>query len=107
MNYCDNKSKDEDNNNNGTAAAERMQHQTNNEINALQQISKLPAATEILKWHALRGSIIIKKFALDYLATVASSSPLGRANSIAAGIWDNCLRLSDKIFTQKDAFAPG
>ena len=86
VNYLDKESKDNDNNNDSTAAAERIQRQENDEINLLQRIPKLPAATDILKWHASRGSIIIEKVALDYLAMLASSSPLEHSNSIAADI---------------------
>ena len=46
VNYLKDKSED-NGNDNGTVAAERMQHQANDKVNALQRISKLPAATDI------------------------------------------------------------
>ena len=61
VDHLDNKLKDKDNDNNSTAAAERMQRQANNEINALQYISKLSAANNILKWHVLRDLSSLKK----------------------------------------------
>ena len=78
-----------------------MQRRATDKVNTLQRISKLPAATDILKWHMLRGSPILEKVALDYLAMPASLSPAEQANLIASGIWENWSRLSDKIFHAK------
>ena len=98
VHYLDNKSNNNNKEDNGLAVTEQMQRHATDKVNALQRISKLPAATDILKWNVLRGSPILKKVALDYLATPASSSPAEQANSIASGIWENRSRLSDKIF---------
>ena len=96
--YLDEDLEDEDDKNSHTAAAERIKQQVNSEYNALLQVSNLPVATNIPKWHASRGLTILGKVVLDYLAIPASSLPLKQATSIVAGIWDNILRLSNKIF---------
>ena len=98
VHYLNNNSNDDDKDNNGLAVTEQMQQRATDKVNALQRILKLPAATDILKWHVSRGSPILEKVALDYLATPASSLPAERANSIASRIWENWSRLSDKIF---------
>ena len=67
VHYLDNNSNNDNKDNkdnNGLAVTEQIQQRATDKVNALQRISKLPAATDILKWHVLRGSPILEKSCL-------------------------------------------
>ena len=61
VHYLNDNSNNDNKDENGVAVTEQMQQQATDKVNALQRILKLPSATDILKWHVLRGSPILEK----------------------------------------------